>query len=354
MSKRVLLTLSCFLALSAPGCLVFDASLYQAREMDAGATPDAGRAVLALADDCTGAVPEVRVPEGAADISIDLDTRGLSDDYSNLTCTGRPAPGPDGFFAVQMEVGERWHFHVRRRGDGADPVIFVLPAGCDERQCDLPNGLDACGVDSDEHLSFRAPSAGLYLVGVDSRNADGFEATVQVIRPTCGNGVMDHSETCDDDNNVDGDGCDAECRRELPATGASEAEVNDDAFGANVLTMTTGATTVSGRIGALCESDVFAVDVPEGASLTATVGDAADAACPAGTPSMELQLISSNGITIRGRGTARGGSECPSIDATDAFATGLAAGRYFVRIYAVNTEVVRPFDYRLRVTVTSP
>ncbi len=354
--RRTTTLIALVCALTMPGCFVFDAGLYQARERDAGAAPvDAGLLSLDLADDCTGAVPELVVPAGHADVSIALDTTGLTNLYSNLICTGRPAPGPDGFFQVQMTAGERWHFHVRRRGEGIDPLVFVLPS-CDPRSCDIGGGLDACRVDADEHLSFVAPRTGTYFVGIDNAAGAAFEGTVQVIRPTCGNGAMEHSEPCDDANTDDGDGCDSQCRVEI-GMGAREGEPNDDRFGASVLVMpAAGPLQVTGRLAALCESDMFVVDVPAGGAVSSAVWTAGASACEATElPNMELQLIAPDGITIRGAGRARGTNACPSIDpAEDTFARGLAAGRYFVRVYALNEELARPFDYTLEVAVTTP
>ncbi|MDQ3036680.1 MAG: hypothetical protein M3Y87_30085, partial [Myxococcota bacterium] len=76
--------------------------------------------------------------------------------------------------------------------------------------------------------------------------------------------------------------------------------------------------------------------------------------CPAGTPAAALQLVGADGIVVLGEGTPRGASACASIDDTDAFATSLAAGRYHLRIYALNDEIARPFDYALRVELVTP
>lgn len=350
--SRVLQSLALALVLGAPGCFVFDESLYL--ERDAGEeTPDAGSPGLALADTCSGEVPVATFEGGATSWLRAFDTRGMRDDHSNLSCTGRPAPGPDGFFAIDMQAGERWHIHVRRRSEGADPVLFVLRGNCDERSCDRPNGLDACRVDSDEHLSLVASSTGRYFVGIDSSNAEGFAGSIEVFRPLCGNGTQEHGESCEP--GVDPTlTCNEECRVVLSGA-AQEHEVNDDARMANELDVSGGAMSVGGRIGALCELDVFAVDVPAGgASIRASLRTAGGADCPPGTPAAALQLVGADGIVVLGEGTARGTSVCPSIDDTDTFATDLPAGRHHLRVYALNDEVARAFDYSLRVELLTP
>lgn len=365
---RPILALVLALALAAPGCFVFDEALYRARESDAGldggreedahveldapiddAGPvDGGIPVVALADDCSGAVPELSIGAGIS-VSRAFDTTGLGNEYANLGCTGRPQPGPDGFFSIQMTAGERWHFHVRRSGMGADPVIFALDGMCLDLACDPPNALDACRADSDEHLSIRATMTGTYYVGIDSGGTSGFAGRVEVYRPLCGDGVQTHGESCEPGVTPDVT-CASDCRAQL-ADGAAEHEVNDDSYMANVLAVTTGSTiTISGRVGALCENDVFAVDVPAGGSIRAELLTAGGGTCPAGTLASELQLLGTDGVVVRGEGAVRTGA-CPSIDATDTFARALPSGRYFVRIYALNETVERPFDYQLRVTL---
>lgn len=373
MQRRASLFFSIVLALAAPGCLVFDESLYLARERDAavdagadldaqvgedagaadaGPAPDGGLPSVALADDCTGTVPEL-VLESGVSVQRAFDTRGLTNDFASLGCTGRPQAGPDGFFAVEMTAGERWHFHVRRQGTGADPVIFVLDGMCLDLACDPPNALDACRADSDEHLSLVAGMTGTYYVGLDSGNVDGFAGRVEVFRPVCGDGVQTHGESCEPGVTPVVD-CTTDCHARL-VDGASEVEVNDDSYMANLLATTAGVPlTVTGRIGSLCESDVFAIDVPAGGAISADLLTAGGAACPSGTLTTELQLLAPDGIVVRGEGALRSGA-CPSIDPTpDTFARGLAAGRYYVRVYALNDIVDRPFDYQLRVTVTTP
>jgi cysteine-rich repeat protein len=54
----------------------------------------------------------------------------------------------------------------------------------------------------------RAGSIAAYVGATEVRFLD--------LGPLCGNGAMDTGETCDDGNNLDGDGCSAGCLTELP------------------------------------------------------------------------------------------------------------------------------------------
>jgi len=302
-------------------CDVFDKSLYEMREADGGSDPDAGgdAAVPLLADTCIGEVP-MRESSSA---TFEVDTMALSDDIRAVgACTGQSAPGNEGFFGVEMGAGDKWHFHVRTLTGGRNPAIYVLGSACDARTCDVGDAIDRCDTDSDEHLSFVAPSGGTFRVGVDDRNAGGGLYRVLVIRPTCGNGGMaEHSESCDDGNTEDGDGCDSLCRHELSNADTDEQEPNDDPTAANVVL--TGA----------------------GASLRVTMLNRSAAACADGTPPIEMVLWQPGGRTAVGDGSVRAGNGCPVIDDAHAFAQDLPAGEHIVSVTTDENEGV--LDYRL-------
>jgi cysteine-rich repeat protein len=323
-----------------------------------GGSFDGGPPVLALADYCSAAVPELTLPMGASATSIGIDTRSLADDVSMdvAACVRGSPTGPEGFAMVRMAADERWHFHFRHVGD-ANPALYVLPS-CDPRVCRDDQSINLCDQGADEHLTFQAPAAGEYLVGLDTFDAVGLTGTLEVIRPTCGNGAREHSETCDDSNLTPGDGCDEECRDEItPApTDRGETEVNDDRFSANhVLPSGTTPLLVTGRIASSCESDWFVVDLASDGSISAVLGTMAGASCTgsADVPDpFRLDLLAADGLTVLGSGTDSAG--CPGIDpARDAFAAGLPAGRYFLRVFG-RVETGRTFNYGLRVTLAAP
>ncbi|WP_428263797.1 PPC domain-containing protein [Haliangium sp.] len=333
-----------------------DASLPDAAPPDAGGPP-----VLALADRCDDA-QLLSLPAGEDHEVYRIDTTGLTDTARELSSCLDPNDanarwnGNEGFFAVDMQAGEKWHFHVDVLGDPPvdDPAVYVLNS-CDTRSCQPGDGSDVCGAGSAEHHSFVAGASRRYLIGVDSRGAGGAVYEIEVVRPTCGNGEVEHSETCDDGDLDPGDGCDELCHKELVPGDAVEEEANDDFTGTNrvLVDQATGELTVSGSLRVPCDFDLFAVDVPEGGSVEVEVLDANGNACAAGDPdNIELFLLNADGISLRGQGQPRGGNLCPSIDGTDNFAVGLTAGTYQVRLGMPKGEAVL-FNYQLHFRVVA-
>ncbi len=330
-------------ALASAGCSVFDPSLYQQRA-DAGA--DATVRPLTLADRCSGALPMLTGPAG----DYSFDTTSLANDLSDLaTCTGRALPGNDGFFRVHMNEGELWHFHVRTLERTADPAIYVLPS-CDERAC--TGGLDECGDGRDEHVSFRARETRDYIVGIDGSHMGGARYELTVVHATCGDGAREHGESCDDHNRTAGDGCDAQCRAELH-DGAVEVEPNDDFSDPNVILPASGPVTVQGRLGGRCDFDMFAVDVPAGGSVRATMLDVNGQPCAAGAPEFRMAWVLTDGRTTGGAGVTSMTNRCPAITDGESFAHVASAGTYYVRV-STAADLETAVDYKLRVEVVRP
>jgi hypothetical protein len=308
---------------------------------------DGGPPVFPLADYCSGeTVPELVLPAGASSISVAIDTRLLNDNGSGeLTCSREAARGPDGFATVRMGANDRWHFHFRHVGD-PDAILYVLPS-CDVRLC-TEVVADACNTAADEHLTVTTGSMPVdYFLALDTPDVAGLTGSLEVIHPTCGNGILEHSETCDGTAR-----CGTDCRAELSGAFLEEANPNDDRFSANhILGM--GPIMVTGRIVTSCEVDWFMIDVPEGADVDAALLTSTGTACGASRPQIELDLFRESGSLPIATGIEAGGGPCAAIaSATAPGARNLAAGRYFLRVYALNDIVDRPFTYGLNVTVT--
>jgi len=309
------------LAFLLVGCDLYPKEAYLSRE-------DMAAPAMQLADTCTGDVPVV--VSSSTDFPIDL--RSLNDDFRDLAaCTGASTPGADGFFAVEMEAGEKWHFHLSvPSGELVNPAIYVLDS-CDDRRCQPGDGIDVCGGEQDEHFSFVAPRAGTYFVGIDARTTGGAQYELLAVRPECGNGGSpEHSETCDDGNTISGDGCDERCRAELGAGALNEVEPNDDLTGANVFTP---PLSIDAIIGGRCDVDHFTF-THGGGPLRASMLAGGSVACTDPPVGLELRLLASDGLTLRGTGAPTADNDCPVLDLAD-----LAAGEYFLRVSA-------PFDAR--------
>lgn len=327
-------------ALICSGCFgLFDPSLYMENE-DASVPTDAGPGLQGeLTEICGDEAPLLYFPAGAQSFDFDVDTIGREDNTRDVTrCTGRAAGGPDVFMAIDAAEGDHWHFHVDvdpfEGRETANPAIYVL-RGCDERACSDGDGLDVCGAGSDEHFTFIPRADGRHVVGFDSPDGDGFQGRILAFRTICGDGVKDHSENCDDGNTEDGDGCDAACRSELSGTRPSEIEVNDDLYAANRVMIGAGeSTSVRGSVDSLCEVDVYALDVPEGGSILASLTGSGGAACEAALDGITLELLELGplGSDVLLTAAVPDGAVCPAIGAGDALARNLAAGTYFLRV----------------------
>jgi cysteine-rich repeat protein len=313
------------LALAGAACDVFDPELYLAR------------GTVALADRCDREVTLV----GSGESHFEVDTSQVSADYQEFYgCARRDLPGNDGFLKIKTGVGEKWHVHVDPLDPALDPAIYVLPA-CDARQCQRRMTTDGCDAGQAEHLSF-VSSGGTVLVGLDSRQPGGGRYSVIVTRPTCGNGIQEHSEVCDDGNRLSGDSCDPLCRKELPGAWLAEEEPNEMPAEANVFT-SPAALTLSGTLGDHCaDVDVFALEVVTGGSVQVQLATRSGR-CPGSN--VQLALIASDGLTELGKVDSEA-DVCPALDGRHAFAQGLAGGTHYLRL---SSSEPAPIEYQLKV-----
>jgi hypothetical protein len=118
------------LPLALGGCDEFDPDLYR----------EAGRSVRESADACQEA--SAPMIDSSPDF-MRLDLAALDDSWQVANCAEGLAPGNDGFFAVDMEQGQKFHFHVNAI-DAIDPVLYVVDS-CDERVCQPLNAASCPG-----------------------------------------------------------------------------------------------------------------------------------------------------------------------------------------------------------------
>jgi len=331
---RLLVALSgAALTLAASGCDVFDPALYMMSPVTPDAappTPDAATGP-AFADRCLGIGPLM----SSSSIELDIDTNNLNGDFSEVVaCVGHDLPGNDGFVALEMTGGDKWHVHVNPVTPGFDPAVYIL-ASCDERACSKVTAIDECGADKSEHLSFLAPQTGTYFVGIDSAARGGGASKVLIFRPTCGNGTTEHSETCDDTNKVSGDGCDSLCRKEFTAAAITELEPNDDPRAANVLAVAGRSMTAMGVVASRCDHDMYSVSLPQPGTIRATLS-ATTAACGIEGAPIDLALLGADGLTAV---TSMTSTNCPVVEGKD-----LAPGEYFVVVRRPSGEMSWPYQ----------
>lgn len=338
--------------LACAGCFVFDPSLY----MNADAGSDASSPLSGeLAEVCGDEAPMLTLGGTTRSHTFAVDTRGRVDSERDVSgCTGRVESGPDLFLAMEATEGDRWHFHARvdPAVGGADPAIYVLRS-CDARACTEGDGLDVCGAGSDEHFTFVPDATARYVVAFDSPDSEGFAGMIEAYRTECGDGTQDHGENCDDGNDLEDDECDNACRRVLSGASVLEREVNDDIHAANALRVgIAGSISVRGEIDGFCEVDVFALEVPESASLTVAMREEGGGACPAVAEGVVLELVELVGVSeprVRVAGTVPSGGVCPEIAADAALARDLPAGTYYLRVSKVQE---RPDEFRYQLDVT--
>lgn len=329
------------LALAASGCNVFDPALYMMPVPPDAAppTPDAAPPTVAFADRCVGLGPLA----SASSFELNIDTSSLRGDVSEVVaCVGHDLPGNDGFVALEMNGGDKWHVHVNPVAP-FDPAVYIL-ASCDERACSKVTAIDECGAGKSEHLSFLVPQTGTYFVGIDSAAAGGGQSTVLIFRPICGNKTTEHSETCDDGNTMSGDGCDSLCRKEFTAPDVTELEPNDDPRAANVLLVEGKTMNATGAVASRCDHDMYSVTLTRPGTIKATIAPTTAACGIEGAP-ITLALIGADGLTPVGGVTTTVTSDCPALEGNN-----LAPGEYFLVVRRPAGEM----QWQYKLTVEAP
>lgn len=312
----VCLLLSVASGLVIAGCNVFDEHLIP--EEDAQAEPGDE---LAVADQLSCEAP----PNLSVNDYRRVDLGAFGNDLPSLpNCLGElAAPGNDTFFAVDMDAGSKWHFHVRLLSQTIDPVIYVLDSCSDSRSCqDTYFGINACPPGGDEHFSFVAPATGRYYVALDSMTEGGEPVDVFAVRADCGDLVKQHSEFCDDGNDDPLDGC-HQCRPVL-LVDRGEMEPNDGPLDANLIRLGEdgfGARRIDGTLGSRCDFDFFEIEIPPGAFTSVTLGDQVDCGLA------EIELRAPGEPHPFELSPIAAGAGCPGIENAE-----LEPGTYLVRV----------------------
>ncbi|MEO0324800.1 MAG: PPC domain-containing protein [Myxococcota bacterium] len=291
-----------------------------------------------------------------------VDTRELQN-RENPPCA--PSGGRDGFFALDVQAGEYWHFHLAvdpsvAGQEDLNPVLYLLQEDCDERRCDASRLSNACEVAPggatsfrDEHFAFIPSAAGRWYIGIDDEGANaGGVYVLDAIRPSCGDGERDHGESCEGE-----EFCNLDCRFRLNAMNSNEGqnEPNDNREEANALELTplageapgTLGIEITGDVGPSAQTcdypDVFTFDVPAGGQVEVDALERDGSDCSGASPddfAFDLFLEDATGSLRSSRDVDENG--CPQVDVSS-----LEAGRYFVRLSDNRAVADRPINYRL-------
>jgi cysteine-rich repeat protein len=159
--------------------------------------------------------------------------------------------------------------------------------------------------------------------------------------PSCGDGVVDDGEACDDGNAFGGDGCRPDCSEEI---GALESEPNNDPEEPQTLPgqdFTSGAT-VHGAL-PKGDRDCYLVPVADVGFVSATIAAEGETGCSADAV---VELFDASGQRLTSGLPAPSG--CASIDAeADTFARYLVAGDYAVCVGTVFDSVLPAYTLTL-------
>lgn len=152
----------------------------------------------------------------------------------------------------------------------------------------------------------------------------------------CGNGIIDGGEQCDDGNTAAADGCSAGCTIEIHAVPVAPP----------------GGTAAVNLPTASAFAVVEVQLLLEGQSITATAADAGGTTCDGVDTGLELLDAALSVLGSRsGGGPVGAAGACAAIGTSDAFATDLAAGVYYLRTFAQGPS---SGDVELSVAIRDP
>ncbi len=236
---------------------------------------------------------------------------------------------------------------------GFDSLLRLYDSSAVQLGSDDDDGFNACSIiDPQVDLFARNLPVGTYYLAAEEfgNNATSpqYKLNVEVNPPSCGDSLVQAGEECDDGNTTPGDGCDATCQ--LEGNFCTESEPNDSFAFATPLTSCTGG---NGSINFIGDPDYYSFTVTNpGSSVRIEVVDTTGTGCPTGFSSF-IRLYNSS-MTQLGTDSTDGNVNCSLIQpSTDAFATNLMPGTYFVRVEENGNDATSP-PYLLLVDVNAP
>ncbi len=178
-------------------------------------------------------------------------------------------------------------------------------------------------IDPEVNLAASGLSAGFYYLQVRSgtaTSAGSYALEYSASKPRCGDGRVEGSEQCDDQNTIDGDGCSATCALEIAGLlGPAGGTLSINHPGAGVVTV------------------AIDTNLP-GQALLARANDPGAGAC--NTVDTLLRLVDSAGTTLGsspGGGITGSAGTCAAIvQPQDSYAADLPVGRYYLQVVSQN------------------
>jgi len=284
-----------------------------------GACSKEGSTVVVTVDSAT--------PVQASQLAVVVTANGRSKSF-NVPVNGGSIP-PDVVFAVQFAPGTTGTVQFDITTDSNPPIVISATASlAGAGRVDLPVMLSTVTVDED--LGGGGGGGG----GGGAMSPD---MTILPSCPgTCGNGVRDCMEGCDDGNTTAGDGCSASCNVE-----SSEQEPNGQRNSADDY----DHTPWFARISSATDRDYYSVTVPDdGGSIVVHTLDLGDNACAYNLMDTVVDIFENTTLLVSDDDSGVG--KCSL-----AVASGLAAGDYYVRVTAADGASPTSFPYKLDISV---
>jgi len=196
---------------------------------------------------------------------------------------------------------------------------------------------DACATIEPQVAGWaRDLDAGTYYVVVESGSTTGdYLLSVRTDSPSCGNGIIERTESCDDGNTDAGDGCNSSCAVE---SSHAVAGIGQD-------------QTFDGAIRQQGAEEAFALTLPAAAAVSVQLHAPTVGACEGAGPLLSVAVFRADGTLI---GVKSGDFDrCATIDPTSDHWAQLAAGDYTLRVGA--TDVGATIDaYQITVATIAP